>query len=60
MSSMAAVYEGSSTDAPSGTSTTAFADEDTLPADDELRDALHTVLGELLAPAHRPRPTAND
>ena len=37
-----------------------FADEDTLPADDELRDALHTVLGELLAPAHRPRPTAND
>ncbi|MGW4930947.1 TetR/AcrR family transcriptional regulator [Agromyces sp. NPDC004153] len=37
-----------------------FADEDTLPADDEVRDALHTVLGELLAPAHRPRPTAND
>jgi len=37
-----------------------FADEDTLPADDELRDALHTVLGELLAPAHRPRPSAND
>ena len=37
-----------------------FADEDTLPTDDELRDALHAVLGELLAPAHRPRPTAND
>jgi AcrR family transcriptional regulator len=37
-----------------------FADEDTLPADDELRDALHAVLGELLAPSHRPRPTAND
>ncbi|MFE6255833.1 TetR/AcrR family transcriptional regulator [Agromyces sp. NPDC057865] len=37
-----------------------FADEDTLPTDDELRDALHTVLGELLAPAHRPRPSAND
>lgn len=37
-----------------------FADEDTIPADDELRVALHAVLGELLAPAHRPRPTAND
>ena len=37
-----------------------FTDEDALPGDDELRDALHAVLGELLAPSHRPRPTAND
>jgi len=38
----------------------AFADEDTLPADDELAEALHAVLADLLAPAREPRPTAID
>ncbi|MCD2442559.1 TetR/AcrR family transcriptional regulator [Agromyces sp. SYSU K20354] len=37
-----------------------FADADALPADDELRDVLHVVLGELLAPRDRPRPTTTD
>ena len=37
-----------------------FADEDTLPADDELAEALHAVLAELLTPGRQPRPTAID
>ena len=37
-----------------------FTDEDALPGDDELRDALHAVLGELLAPGAAARPAAND
>lgn len=36
-----------------------FTDEDALPGDDELRDALRAVLGELLAPGAAARP-AND
>lgn len=42
------------------TAARSFTDEDTLPTDDELRSALHTVLRELLAPSDRPRPTAVD
>ena len=37
-----------------------FADEGTLPADDELAEALHAVLAELLTPGRQPRPTAID
>jgi AcrR family transcriptional regulator len=37
-----------------------FADEDTMPADDELGEALHTVLADLLAPAARRRATTTD
>jgi len=37
-----------------------FTDEDALPGDDELRDALHAVLGELLAPGAAARPAADD
>ncbi len=37
-----------------------FADEGTLPADDELREALHAVLAELLMPSDRRRLTTHD
>lgn len=36
-----------------------FADDQDQPSDAELRDALHTVLPEMLAPAHRPRSTTD-
>ncbi|GAA1765353.1 TetR/AcrR family transcriptional regulator [Agromyces humatus] len=37
-----------------------FSDADALPADDELREVLHVVLGELLAPGDRPHQTTTD
>jgi AcrR family transcriptional regulator len=36
-----------------------FADDQDQPSDAELRDALHTVLPEMLAPAHRTRSTTH-
>ncbi len=36
-----------------------FAEEDALPSDDELREALRTVLTELLIPSGRHRPTSD-
>jgi hypothetical protein len=36
-----------------------FADDQDQPSDEELRDALHVVLPEMLAPADRTRPTTH-